>query len=30
MIMVTDDGDIAQKLTHPSYGIRKHYEVKVS
>jgi pseudouridine synthase len=30
MIIVTDDGDIAQKLTHPSYGIKKHYEVMVS
>jgi 23S rRNA pseudouridine2605 synthase len=30
MIIVTDDGDIAQKLTHPSYGIKKHYEVLVS
>jgi 23S rRNA pseudouridine2605 synthase len=30
MVIVTDDGDIAQKLTHPSYGIKKHYEVMVS
>jgi 23S rRNA pseudouridine2605 synthase len=30
MIVVTDDGDIAQKLTRPSYGIRKHYEVMIS
>ncbi|MDR2778980.1 MAG: rRNA pseudouridine synthase [Puniceicoccales bacterium] len=30
MIIITDDGDIAQKLTHPSYGIKKHYEVLIS
>jgi pseudouridine synthase len=30
MVIITDDGDIAQKLTHPSYGIKKHYEVMVS
>lgn len=27
VLLLTNDGDLAQKLTHPSYGIKKIYEV---
>ena len=30
MVILTDDGDIAQKLTHPSFGVKKHYEAVIS
>ncbi|MDR2737669.1 MAG: rRNA pseudouridine synthase [Puniceicoccales bacterium] len=30
MVIITDDGDFAQKLTHPSFGVKKHYEVALS
>lgn len=30
MIIITDNGDFAQKITHPSSGIKKHYEVLLS
>ena len=30
LLILTDDGDLVQKLTHPSGGCRKEYEVKVS
>ncbi|MDR1432724.1 MAG: rRNA pseudouridine synthase [Puniceicoccales bacterium] len=30
MIILTDCGDFAQKLTHPSFGIKKHYEALLS
>jgi 23S rRNA pseudouridine2605 synthase len=29
LILLTDDGDLAQKLTHPSYEVPKTYRVKV-
>ncbi|MGE5347121.1 MAG: pseudouridine synthase [Acidithiobacillales bacterium] len=30
LLLLTDDGALVQKLTHPSGGCRKEYEVKVS
>ncbi len=30
LLLLTDDGDLANRLTHPSYGHRKRYEVTVS
>jgi 16S rRNA U516 pseudouridylate synthase RsuA-like enzyme len=30
MLLITDDKDLAQKLTHPSHGIKKYYEALVS
>ncbi|MDR1595519.1 MAG: rRNA pseudouridine synthase [Puniceicoccales bacterium] len=30
MVILTDDGNFAQKLTHPSLGIKKHYEAVLS
>ncbi|MEO6326565.1 MAG: pseudouridine synthase [Thermoanaerobaculia bacterium] len=30
LLVMTNDGDLVQKLTHPSGGCRKEYEVKVS
>lgn len=27
LILLTNDGDLAQKLTHPSYAVHKHYRV---
>jgi 23S rRNA pseudouridine2605 synthase len=29
LIVLTDDGELAQRLSHPRYGCRKTYEVKV-
>lgn len=29
LLLLTDDGELAQKLSHPRYGCRKTYEVKV-
>lgn len=29
LILLTDDGDLAYRLTHPRYGIAKHYRVTV-
>jgi pseudouridine synthase len=29
LLLLTDDGDFAQRLSHPKYGCRKIYEVKV-
>lgn len=29
LLLLTDDGDFAQRLSHPRYGCRKIYEVKV-
>jgi len=29
VLLLTNDGELAQKLTHPSFGIRKVYEVKL-
>jgi len=29
LLLLTDDGDFAQRLSHPRYGCRKVYEVKV-
>lgn len=29
VLLLTNDGELAQKLTHPSFGIRKIYEVKL-
>lgn len=29
LLILTDDGDLAQRLTHPSYGIAKTYRVTV-
>ncbi len=29
LLILTNDGDLAQKLAHPSYGVVKVYEVKV-
>jgi 23S rRNA pseudouridine2605 synthase len=30
LLLLTNDGELAQKLTHPRYGVRKFYRVKVS
>src|SRR4029450_9819176 len=30
LILLTNDGDLAQRLTHPSYKIDKEYEVTLS
>ncbi len=30
LILLTDDGDLAQRLTHPSYGHEKEYRVQVA
>jgi 23S rRNA pseudouridine2605 synthase len=30
LLVLTDDGELVQKLTHPSGGCKKEYEVKVS
>ncbi len=30
LLILTDDGDLAQRLSHPRYGCHKTYEVKVS
>jgi 23S rRNA pseudouridine2605 synthase len=30
LIVLTDDGELAQRLSHPRYGCHKTYEVKVS
>jgi 23S rRNA pseudouridine2605 synthase len=30
LILVTNDGDLAQRLTHPSYGVQKVYRVVVA
>lgn len=30
LILVTNDGDLANRLTHPRYGIRKTYQVTVA
>jgi 23S rRNA pseudouridine2605 synthase len=30
MLIITDSGNLAQQITHPSFGIRKHYEVTLS
>lgn len=30
LVLLTDDGELANKLTHPRYGCEKEYEVKVS
>ena len=30
LILVTNDGDLAQRLTHPSYGVEKVYRVVVA
>ncbi len=29
VLLLTNDGDLTQKLTHPSFGIKKVYEVKL-
>jgi len=29
LVLLTDDGDLAYRLTHPRYGIAKHYRVTV-
>lgn len=29
VLLLTNDGELAQKLTHPSFGIKKVYEVKL-
>lgn len=29
VLLLTNDGELAQKLTHPSFGIRKIYEVRL-
>ena len=29
LLLMTDDGDFAQRVSHPSFGCRKRYEVKV-
>ncbi|WP_447640267.1 MULTISPECIES: pseudouridine synthase [Chitinophagaceae] len=29
VLLLTNDGELAQKLTHPSYGIKKVYEVRL-
>lgn len=30
LLLLTNDGDLAHRLTHPRYGVRKTYEVKLS
>ena len=30
MVILTDSGDFVQRLSHPSFGIKKHYEVILS
>jgi 23S rRNA pseudouridine2605 synthase len=30
MVLITDDGNFAQRVTHPSGGVRKHYEVTLT
>ncbi len=30
LLLLTNDGDVAHRLTHPRYGVRKTYEVKLS
>lgn len=30
LLLLTNDGDLAHKLTHPSYGVEKTYEVQVA
>jgi 23S rRNA pseudouridine2605 synthase len=30
MLIITDSGDFAQRLSHPSFGIRKHYEATLT
>jgi 23S rRNA pseudouridine2605 synthase len=30
LIIITDDGSLAQQITHPSCGLKKHYEVVIS
>ncbi len=30
LLLLTNDGDLAYRLTHPRYGVRKTYEVKLS
>ena len=30
LLLLTNDGDLAFRLTHPRYGVRKTYEVKLS
>jgi pseudouridine synthase len=30
MVIITNDGNFAQRVTHPSFGIKKHYEVLLS
>ena len=30
LILVTNDGDLADRLTHPRYGVRKTYQVEVA
>ncbi|MGH7770407.1 MAG: pseudouridine synthase [Candidatus Binatia bacterium] len=30
LLLLTNDGELAQKLTHPRYGVRKVYRAKVS
>lgn len=30
VLLLTNDGDLAEKLTHPKYGVEKIYEVKLS
>jgi 23S rRNA pseudouridine2605 synthase len=29
LLLLTNDGELAQRLTHPRYGVRKSYRVKV-
>jgi 23S rRNA pseudouridine2605 synthase len=30
LLLLTNDGELAQKLTHPRYGVRKVYRVKIN
>lgn len=30
LVLLTDDGDLANKITHPRYGCEKEYEVEIS
>ncbi len=30
LLLMTDDGDLTQRLTHPSHGVEKEYQVRVS
>jgi 23S rRNA pseudouridine2605 synthase len=30
MVIISDDGDFVQRITHPSFGIRKYYEAVLS